>query len=585
MYLSRREFLKMLAAGAAVGLWTPGSSTAKSAIAGSTSILSSDNASDVYDFQPFGNVSLIHFTDSHAQLLPSFYREPNIHLGIGKEMEGEVPHVVGRDFLKRYGIDNKSIDAYALTFLDFPEMAQKYGRTGGFAHIATLIKYIRSTRPNSLLLDGGDTWQGSATALWTNAQDMVDASLLLGVDIMTGHWEFTYGVDRLRHVLENDFKDKIEFVAQNVTDLEFEDLVFKPYTIREVNNTKVAVIGQAFPYTPIANPRHLISNWQFGISEVRLQEHVDKARAAGAQVVVLLSHNGMDIDLKLAKRVRGIDAILGGHTHDAVPAAVEIRNPGGVTLVMNSGTNGKFVSLLDLYVKNGRIRDYKYKLIPVFSNMINPDPAMMAHIDKVREPFLDKLDRKIAVTDGLLYRRGTFNGTFDQIIVDALLERMDGEVAFSPGFRWGTTVLPNTYITYEDVMSQTAITYPEVRVTEVTGAQLKEFLEDIADNRFSPDPYLQQGGDMVRVGGLRYTINPKATINHRIEDMELNGKKILASKKYKLVSWASVQEPKPGPKIWDVVVEHLRDKRIVRTSELNVPKIKNVENNPGIYLG
>ena len=582
MFLSRREFMKMMSAGAAVGLWAPGTSNALSALAGSTSILSSTNSSDIYDFQPFGNVSLMHFTDTHAQLLPAFYREPNIHLGIGDEMEGEIPHVVGEHFLNRYQIDNKTKDAYALTFLDFPEMAQKYGRTGGYAHMSTLVKYIRSTRPNALLLDGGDTWQGSATSMWTNAQDMVDASLLLGVDVMTGHWEFTYGAERLKHVLENDFKDKIEFVAQNVADLEFEDLVFKPYTIKEVNNTRVAIIGQAFPYTPIANPRHMVANWQFGINEVRMQEHVNQAREDGAEVVVLLSHNGMDIDLKLAKRVRGIDAILGGHTHDAVPAAVEIRNAGGVTLVMNSGTNGKFLSLLDLYVKNGKIRDYKYKLIPIFSNMIHADPEMQAHIDKVREPFVAQLDRKVAVTDGLLYRRGTFNGTFDQIIVDALLERMDAEIAFSPGFRWGTTVLPNHYITVEDVMSQTAITYPEVRISEVTGAGLKEILEDIADNRFSHDPYMQQGGDMVRVGGLKYVINPKATRNHRIEDMELNGVKIDARKKYKLTNWASVQEPQPGPKIWDVVTDYLSDKRIVRTANLNMPTIKNVKNNPGI---
>lgn len=575
MNLSRREFLQLMGAASVLGL---GKSNAL--MAG----ISKNSPAEIYNIKPFGNVSLLHFTDCHAQLVPAYYREPDIHLGIGDAMKNKVPHYVGQHLLDHYGIAHHSSKAYALTYLDFADLAKTYGKTGGFAHMATLINHLRAQRPGALLLDGGDTWQGSATALWTNAQDMVDAAKLLGVDVMTGHWEFTYGEERLREVLEKDFAGKIDFVAQNVVDNEFEDPVFNPYVIKEINQVPVAIIGQAFPYTPIANPRHFVESWQFGIKEERLQKLINEAKGEGAKIVVLLSHNGMDIDIKLASRVRGLDAILGGHTHDAVPMAVEVDNAGGKTVVINSGTTGKFISALDFDFRNGKIQNYKYHLLPVFSNLLPADKTMADYIEKVRAPYGRQLSEPLAVTNELLYRRGTFSGTFDQIIVDALMKHQDAEIAFSPGFRWGTTILPGQTITMEDLMAQTAITYPEVRRTPMTGARIKEVLEDIADNRFSHDPYHQQGGDMVRIGGLQYTIDPTAPRNKRIMDMELNGKPIQASKTYNVAAWAGLEKDQTGPKIWDVVAEYLRQHKTIKVSEVNIPKIKNVKNNQGITV-
>ena len=573
MNISRREFLQMLATAYAAGFW----GTANAAKLTSRS----HEAKELYNLPAFGNVSLMHFTDTHAQLLPIYYREPDTHIGTGA-MTGEIPHLVGDYFLEKFNIPRNSPEAYALAYMDFSELAQKYGAMGGYANMTTLVKQLRASRPGSLLLDGGDSWQGSATALWTNAQDMIDASLKMGVDVMTGHWEFTYGMDRVKEAIENDFAGKLDFVAQNVVDYEFEDPIFEPYTIKEVNGTRVAIIGQAFPYTPIANPRHLVADWQFGINEERAQAMVDQARDEGAQVVVMLSHNGMDIDLKMASRITGVDAILGGHTHDAIPIAKPVKNRSGQTLVINSGSNGKFLSVLDLEVRNGKVRDFHYRLVPIFSNLIEPDRAMAEHVKKVRAPFLHKLTKKLAVSDELLYRRGTFNGTFDQLIVDSLLKGKGTEIAFSPGFRWGTNILPGQDITVEDVMSQTAITYPATVVNEMTGANLKEVLEDIADNRFNIDPYMQQGGDMVRVGGLDYSIDPTLTKGKRINDMEVKGKKIQANKKYKVASWASMSQEADGKPMWDVVSEYLQEMKTVKVNHLNMPKIKNVKGNPGI---
>lgn len=573
MNISRREFLQFLATAYAAGFWRHG--------LGQGLTPASKEAKDLYHIEPFGNVSLLHFTDCHAQLLPIYYREPDIHIGVGA-MTGQVPHLVGSYFLEKFNIPRHSPEAYALAYMDFPELAKKYGAMGGFPCLATLVKRLRDSRPGSLLLDGGDTWQGSATSLWTNAQDMIDASLLLGTDVMTGHWEFTYGMERVKQVIDNDFQGKLDFVAHNVVDYEFEDPIFSPYTIKDVNGVKVAVIGQAFPYTPIANPRYLVEDWQFGINEERCQTMVDQARDEGAQVVVLLSHNGMDIDLKLASRVTGLDAILGGHTHDAIPVAKPVKNHSGKTLVINSGSNGKFLSVLDLEVRNGKVRDYHYRLVPVFANLIEPDTEMTAHVNKARAPFQDKLNEKLAVADELLYRRGTFNGTFDQLIVDALMQHEQAEIAFSPGFRWGTSMLPGEAITLDDVMSQTAITYPAVTTGPMSGQAIKDILEDIADNRFNTDPYYQQGGDMVRIGGLDYSIDPTAQKGKRISDMELGGKKIKAGKQYKVARWASVAKDAKGPAVWDVVADYLRAMKHVRVKHLNMPKIVNVKGNPGI---
>ena len=566
--MNRREFVQALAIAAAAGL----------------RLTDAHAESIAYNVPHFGNVHLLHFTDCHAQLLPIEYREPSVNLGVG-QWAGQPPHLVGNALLKRYGIAPGSHTAHAFTSLDFTEAARRYGRMGGFAHLATLIKHLRATRPNALLLDGGDTWQGSATSLWTNGQDMVDAALALGVDVMTPHWEMTYGADRVRHVVDHDFKNKVAFVAQNIQTADFGDPVFDPYVLRELNGVPVAIIGQAFPYTPIAHPADFTPDWTFGIQEERLQKMIDEARGKGAKVVVLLSHNGMDVDLKLASRVRGLDAILGGHTHDAVPVPVKVSNPGGVTLVTNAGANGKFVGVLDLDVRGGAVRDIRYTLLPVFADLLPPDPTMMALIERVRAPYRDKLGETLATNRGLLYRRGNFNGTFDQLIIDGLMQAQGAEIAFSPGFRWGTTLLPGEAVTMEALMAQTAITYPATTLTEMTGATIKTVLEDVADNLFNPDPYYQQGGDMVRTGGLRYTIDPMKPMGQRITDMRLGDKPIDADRRYKVAGWAAVSpeaRKAGGRPVWDVLADWLRDQREVTARPLNTPRIVGMEGNPGM---
>ncbi len=577
--MERREFLNVLAAGSAAGMGL-GQHVAAGA-AGSEG--ASAKAQAMYDLAPFGQVSLLHFTDCHAQLNPVYFREPNVNLGFHEAL-GRPPHLVGEALLKHFKVPAGSAQAHAFTYLDFAAAAQTYGKVGGFAHLATLVKRLKASRPGALLLDGGDTWQGSATALWSKGQDMVDACKLLGVDVMTGHWEFTYGMDRVQEIISKDFADKVSFVAQNVKTTDFEDPVFDPYVIREINSIPVAIIGQAFPYTPIANPRHMVADWSFGIQDERLQEMVDEARAAGAQVVVLLSHNGMDVDLKLAGRVAGIDAILGGHTHDGVPAPVTVSNRSGKTLVTNAGSNGKFLGVLDLEVKSGKVTDIQYKLLPVFANILPADKAMLAHIQKVRAPHEAKLTESLAVSQETLYRRGNFNGTFDQLIVDALMDVKEADLAFSPGFRWGTSVLPGQSITREHLMDQTAITYPQTTVTEMTGEFIKTVLEDVADNLFNPDPYYQQGGDMVRTGGLTYAIEPTAGSGARIHDMRLNGQPLAADKTYRVAGWAPVAEDASGEPVWEVVESWLKDQQELAPRALNTPRLIGVKDNPGVAL-
>ncbi len=586
MGLSRREFMQVLAAAAASGL--PLGARARN----------NDGVSSFYDMPKFGNVRLLHFTDCHAQLLPIYFREPSINIGVGAST-GKPPHLVGEYLLKYYNIKPNTREAHAYTYLNFEKAAREYGKIGGFAHLATLVKKLRAEAPSgrSLLLDGGDTWQGSATSLWTRGKDMVEATNLLGVDAMTGHWEFTYGeADTIANI--NHFKG--EFLAQNVfvTDASAFDYkyanfsgfnenslrAFKPYTIKNLSGVRVAVIGQAFPYTPIANPRYMFTDWTFGIRDDKMQEVVDEVRTKEKpDVVVVLSHNGMDVDLKMASRVTGIDAIFGGHTHDAVPGVVPVKNAKGTTMVMNSGSNGKFLSVLDLDVRGGKIRSHRFKLLPVFSKLIAPDRAMERHIETVRAPYRKKLEQKLAVADSLLYRRGNFNGTFDQMICDALIDVRDADIAFSPGFRWGTTILPGDAITMERVMDQTAITYPKSTLTNMTGQDIKNVLEDIADNLFNADPYYQQGGDMVRVGGMHYTIDPTKKIGHRISDMTIRGKRMDAGKTYLVAGWASIHPQSDSlPDIWDVVAEYLRDKKTITVTRPNTPKIKGVKGNPGL---
>ncbi|MDH6299362.1 thiosulfohydrolase SoxB [Polynucleobacter sphagniphilus] len=573
MSLERRDFLKALAIASAGGLSLH-----------SNFASAQQTANAFYELPRFGNVHLLHFTDCHAQLLPVYFREPNVNIGVGSQ-KGKTPHLVGEYFLKANNIPVGTKDAYAFTYLNFDAAAQHYGRMGGFAHLSTLIQQIKANRPGSLLLDGGDTWQGSATALWTKGQDMVDASLLLGVDIMTAHWEMTLGENRVLEIVEKDFQNKISFLAQNIKTTDFGDDVFTPFVIREMNGVPVAIIGQAFPYTPVANPRYFTPNWTFGIQESNLQKTIDLARSQGAKVVVLLSHNGMDVDLKLASRVRGIDAILGGHTHDGVPIPVQVRNAGGTTLVTNAGSNGKFLGVLDFDVKGGHVVDFQYKLLPVFSDLLPADPRMSRLIERVRQPYESVLSEPLAVTQELLYRRGNFNGSFDQVILDGLLTQKNAEIAFSPGFRWGTTLLPGQVVTMENLMDQTAITYPYTTNSLMSGQTIKTILEDVADNLFNPDPYYQQGGDMVRVGGLNYAIDPNASMGNRISDMRLNGTLLDPHKYYRVAGWAPVSEDadmRGGEAIWDLMRRHLKEVKVIEESKLNEPLIKGVKNNPGI---
>jgi len=572
MSISRREFMQVLAVASAGGM----------AIGGRDALAATPAAGErLYRLPAFGNVSFMHFTDCHAQLRPIHFREPSVNLGVGAA-RGRAPHLVGDALLRQFGIAPHTAQAHAFTCLDFEKAARTYGKVGGFAHLATLIKQLRASRPHALLLDGGDSWQGSATALWSNGQDMVDASKLLGVNLMSGHWEFTLGAGRVKEIIERDFKGSINFLAQNVSTADFGDPVFDAYAMREMNGVPVAVIGQAFPYTPIANPRHLMPEWSFGIQEERMQKTVDEVRRKGAQAVILLSHNGMDVDLKMASRVTGIDAIMGGHTHDGVPHPQVVGNAKGQTLVTNAGSNGKFLGVLDLDVRAGKVQGYKYKLLPVFSNLLPADREMQAHIDKVRAPYRQRLDEKLAVTEALLYRRGNFNGAWDQLILDALMEVKGAEIAFSPGFRWGTTILPGQAITREHLMDQVAITYPQTSVTGMTGTAIKAVLEDVCDNLFNPDPYYQQGGDMVRVGGLQYTCRPNAKAGARIGEMTLNGKPIDADKTYKVAGWAPVAEGASGEPIWDVMETWFKTHPVVGRRKLNQPRLVGVDGNPGI---
>jgi sulfur-oxidizing protein SoxB len=577
MTLRRRDLLKF--AGAA-------------ALSGSLPRFAQSAEPGVYDLERFGNARILHVTDTHAQLLPGFFREPSVNLGLGA-MAGQPPHLVGRAFLDRFGIKPESADAYAFTSLEFEKSAARFGRLGGFAHLKALVDRLRNDvgAQNSLLLDGGDAWQGTGLANALRGADMVEACNLLGVEAMTGHWEFTYGEEALRSNLE---RFKGEFLAQNVFLTEeaafngakafdaASGRVFKPATIKEVGGYRVAVIGQAFPYVPIAHPKRLTPDWTFGVRERELQTLIDGLRANDkADAVLLLSHNGMDVDLKLASRVRGLDVVLGGHTHDAIPQPIPVTNAGGTTLVTNAGSNGKFVGVLDLDLTKGHVQDVRYRLFPVFSELLKPDAEMTAMIEKIRSSHVAAWSNKIVTTSRLLYRRGNFRGTVDELICTALRREFDAEIALSPGFRWGATFLPNQTLTMEDVLAETAITYPETYVQKLKGSDIKNTLEDVCDNLFNPDPYFQQGGDMVRGGGLSYSCTPSETIGHRISDLKLdNGRAIEPNKHYKVAGWAAVNAQQGAP-VWDVVAKQLGNGKPLNPSANNVA-LRGVTGNPGL---
>ncbi|OUS11563.1 thiosulfohydrolase SoxB [Gammaproteobacteria bacterium 53_120_T64] len=582
MNIDRREFLRLLTFASAAGLLPLNSRAANEGL---------------YNIPARGDVRLLHITDTHAQLKPVYFREPSVNLGFHDAL-GKAPHLTGARLLERFKIVAGSHLAHAFTSLNFTEAANQYGKVGGFAYLKTLIDDLRDGfgSDKTLLLDGGDTWQGSGTALWTRGKDMVAACNLLGVDVMTGHWEFTY---RDGEVLENIAAFKGDFVAQNVKVKE--DALFdgspaydedsghalKPYVMKNLGGHRIAVIGQAFPYTPVANPSRFIPDWTFGINDGDLQELVDEIRSSEKpSAVIVLSHNGMDVDLKMASRVTGIDAILGGHTHDGIPAPIEVKNANGITLVTNAGCNGKFVGVLDLKLGAQGVSGYYYKLLPVFSNLLKADPAMASYIETMRKPWQSKLEAPLAVAGELLYRRGNFNGTFDQVICDALRMVNDVQISLSPGFRWGTSVLPGQTITMEHVLDQTCITYPETYVREMSGKDLKAILEDVGDNLFNPDPYYQQGGDMVRLGGLDYRFDPLQAMGKRVSEMTLdNGEKIQAGKNYKVAGWATVGSQSAGEPIWDTVATYLRDVKTVNIKKMNTPVLLNAVNNPGISNG
>ncbi len=551
------------------------------------------SASDPYDVKMSGDVRIIHQTDTHASARPVHFREPTQNIGVGSA-EGRPPHLVGTAFLDFYHMKPGTRDAYAFTFLDFEALAHRYGRLGGFASLKTVIDSLRAGAGpgRSVLLDGGDLCQGTGMANLTRGQNMVALGNLLGIDAMTGHWEFTYGQDGIEAIIKALHG---RFIAQNVfLSAESQMMgapafdqktgrVFQPYVIRELGGYRVGVIGQAFPYVPIAHPRRFTPDWRFGIHPGRMQKVVDELREVKkVDAVLLLSHNGMPVDLKLASQVRGIDVILGGHTHDAVPHPVPVKNPGGITLVTNAGTAGKFIAVLDLELAKGQVKDVHYRLLPIYADQVKQDAAVAAAVEAQEAPHRAMLDEKLAETETLLYRRNNFYGSVDQVIMDALRAETGAQIAFSPGFRWGNTVLGGAALTMGDLLAETAITYPMVYKQTMTGAQIKAMMEDVCDNLFNRNPYYQQGGDMIRVGGMNYACAPAKSIGHRISGMELDdGTKVEAAKNYTIASWASVSLPQTGTPVWDVVARHLRQVKTVKLTRPNRVKVLGIAGNPG----
>lgn len=583
--LSRREFVYMMAVLGAAPVFANSH----------TRMTNSGKLEDYYKLKNFGNARFLHMTDSHAQLMPVYFREPSVNLGFHGNY-GKPPHIVGEKLLDYYGIKGDKRLEYAYSCVNFEKHAKAMGRVGGFAQIKTVVDYLRNNfgKDKTLLLDGGDTWQGSATALYTRGKDMVGAMNKLGVDIAVGHWEFTY---KAEEILANVKELDAEFLAQNVFVKEdalmegaeaFDEdsgLAFKPYTIKKMGNARVAVIGQAFPYTTIANPQRFIPDWTFGIKEEEMQELVDTIKEEEKpDAIIVLSHNGYDVDKKMAEVVTGIDFFMGGHTHDGVPEAYPVKNAGGTTYVCNAGSNGKFLNVLDLDIQNGKIKDFKFTLLPIFSDLIPEDKEMKKYIEDVRAPYIKDLMRPIATTDETLFRRGNFNGSWDQIICDALVDVKDAEISLSPGFRWGTSVMPGQAITFDDLMTQTAMTYPETYMREISGQGIKDILEDVADNLFNEDPFYQQGGDMVRTGGISYKINPTAQMGKRISDIQLtrNGAKLEASKNYKVAGWSTVGSKSPGEPVWETVETYLQSVKHVKNLKIDSPDIIGVKGNPGI---
>jgi sulfur-oxidizing protein SoxB len=595
--LGRREFVYMMAMLGAAPVFA--NSHTRLAHTG-------NKPEDYYKLDKFGNVRIMHMTDCHAQLMPVYFREPSVNLGFHSNY-GKPPHIVGDKLLDRYGIKGNKRLEYAFSCVNFEEHAAKMGRVGGFAQLQTVVNYLRDNfgKENTIFMDGGDTWQGSWTSLQTRGKDMVGALNKLGVDVCTGHWEFTY---KDKEVIENLKILDADFVAQNVNlkeDALFDETemaalshsvqseaddgrMFKPYVMRELKGARVAVIGQAFPYTTIANPAYNMPDWTFGINPDAMQELVDEVKEEEKpDAIIVISHNGFDVDQKMAEVVSGIDFIMGGHTHDGVPEAVPVKNDGGVTYVCNAGSNGKFLNVLDLDVQNGKIKDFKFTLLPIFSDLIPEDPEMKKYVDDVRKPYLKEITREIATTDVTLFRRGNFNGSWDQIICDALIDVKGADISLSPGFRWGTSLLPGQAITFDDLATQTAMTYPETYARDMSGAVVHEILEDVADNLFHEDPFYQQGGDMVRSGGISYTIDPRQKKGKRITNIRLtkNGKPLEAKKMYKVAGWSVVGSPIDGEPVWETCETYLKNMKHISSLNVDTPDMIGVKGNPGIQFG
>ena len=557
---SRREFIQLASVSAMLLATKPWNSVAAK---------QSLKTDDLLEFDTKGQVTLLHLTDMHGQLNPVYYRPPSENFGVGK-FEGIPPHLVGEAFLEHFGILPNTPLAYAHTMVDYVPLAMEYGKLGGLDHTSTLIKAIRSERGDNkvLLLDGGDTWQGSYTSLKTQGEDMVEVMKALGTEAMVGHWEFTFGQQRLKELI-----DKLEypFLGGNVFDTEWDEPVFESTAFFEKGGVSVAVIGQHFPYTPIANPNYMVKGWSFGIRPEVLQKNVDEAKKQGAEIVVLLSHNGFDVDQKLAAMIQGIDVILTGHTHDAIPKGIRIKD----TLLLSSGSHGKYLGRVDLKVKNGKVVETSSNLIPVFSDVVEPDKEMTKLIKQIRSPYEKECNRIIGKTDNLLYRRGNFNGSWDDVICDAIMQERDTEISLSPGFRWGTTLLPGQNITVDDIYSQTSMNYPEVYRVEMTGKMIKDLLEDVCDNIFNPDPFFQQGGDMVRVGGLSYTCHPKNKIGNRISNLRMISSDMLlqSNQKYVVGGWGSVNQNVKGPAIYDLLENFISEKKVIKASSKETVKI------------
>jgi sulfur-oxidizing protein SoxB len=639
----RREFLKIMGAGAAAAttavLAGCGNSNATPAEQSVSTPAATAMPKGFYDLPMKGKARILHLTDLHGQLKPVYFREPNVNLGVGDAF-GRPPHLVGKKLLEANELSANTPESYAYTYLDFENAAHTYGMTGGYAHIKTLLDSLREQaggRQNTLTLDGGDLWQGSGTSLWTRGVDMVEASNLLGLDVMVGHWEFTY---RENEVLNNVTLFKGDFIGQNVrvkedalfgdeyaaltekydgTGLYDEDkgYAFRPYVIKEINGLRIAVVGQAFPRTANANPQEFFPDWSFGLREDDMIELVKEMRETEKpDAVVLLSHNGMDVDIKMAERVPGLNAVFGGHTHDGVPTPLEIKNVEGHTcLVTNAGSNGKYVGVMDFEKKDGKL-ELSYKMLPVITGWLDADKEMSAYINQMRQTkyndkiiesrapdrFFNKtrlgktyeeiLSEKLAIADRVLYRRGNFMGTWDQVLCNALRHEFGADVSMSAGVRWGTTTLKGDWITMEDVMTQCSMTYGETYVTEMKGKDLVAIFEGVADNLFDPDPYLQSGGDMVRIGGLDYTIDPSKTLGKRITNITLDdGKPLDLEQTYTVAGWASVNRTPEGPLMWDVVRGYILDKKskdnVLRLPKINDPVLVGVASNPGIadYAG